>query len=51
MRKPLSIGDLLVSHYRYEKLRRLNPRQFQELWNKNLQTGIAFDTLVDELEY
>lgn len=35
---------------RYEKLRKLNPRQFAELYNINLKTGKPFDELVDELE-
>lgn len=34
---------------RYETLRRLNPRQFADLYAKNLQTGTPFDELVDEL--
>lgn len=35
---------------RYEKLRRLNVQQFQALFKKNLETGVAFDELVDALE-
>ena len=34
---------------RYEKLRKLNPRQFEELYLKNIQTGKKFDDLVDEI--
>lgn len=33
---------------RYEYLRRLNPQQFQALWETNLKTGRHFDELVDE---
>ena len=33
---------------RYEHLRRLDPNQFGNLWQKNIQTGKPFDTLVDE---
>lgn len=33
---------------RYEYLRRLNPQQFQALWETNLKTGRHFDDLVDE---
>lgn len=43
------IGWLMVCHDRYEKLRRLNPRQFAELYAKNLSADIAFDALVDAL--
>ena len=35
---------------RYEKLRKLNPRQFAELYEANLKTGKPFDELVDGLE-
>ena len=33
-----------------EKLRRLNVQQFQALFKKNLETGVAFDDLVDALD-
>lgn len=36
-------------HNRYEKLRRLNPREFAELYKNNLQSAKAFDELVDDL--
>ena len=38
----------LVNEERYEKLRKLQPREFGELWAKNFN-GRAFDELVDEL--
>jgi hypothetical protein len=38
-----------VGYDRYEKLRRLSPAQFAELYKKNLTSGIHFDTLVDQL--
>lgn len=38
-----------LGHDRYEKLRRLNVPQFADLYKKNISSGIAFDTLVDEL--
>ena len=38
-----------IGHDRYEKLRRLSPMQFHELYEKNLKTGEHFDTLVDKL--
>ena len=31
----------------YEKLRRMNPREFAELHKKNIETGVAFDELVE----
>ncbi len=34
---------------RYEKLRILNPKQFHDLYKKNLDESIPFDTLVDNL--
>ena len=32
----------------YEKLRRMNPREFAELHKKNIETGVAFDELLDK---
>jgi len=46
----IEIQSRELSHQRYEKLRKLNPRQFQELWSKNIETGIGVDDLVDALE-
>lgn len=43
------IAYLETGHRRYEALRRLNPRQFADLYAKNLETGVAFDELVDGL--
>jgi hypothetical protein len=40
---------LIRSHRRYETLRTLNPREFAELTAKNIESGVAFDDLVDEL--
>ena len=37
------------SHARYEALRRLNPREFTELYRYNLSSGVSFDSLVDKL--
>ncbi|MFZ2404413.1 MAG: hypothetical protein WAW41_04700 [Methylobacter sp.] len=34
---------------RYEKIRRLTPLQFSSLYQRNLEFGIPFDELVDEL--
>ena len=32
----------------YEKIRKLNPREFAELHKKNIETGVAFDELLDK---
>ncbi|MGZ8907302.1 MAG: hypothetical protein ACXW1U_16470 [Methylobacter sp.] len=34
---------------RYEKLRKLDPRRFEELYRENLRTNTPFDELVDRL--
>jgi hypothetical protein len=38
-----------IGHDRYEKVRRLSPMQFHELYEKNIKTGEHFDKLVDKL--
>ena len=40
---------LKVSNDRHEILRTLNPRQFSDLYTKNVLAGTPFDELVDEL--
>lgn len=40
---------LSVVERRYETLRRLNAKQFADLYKKNIQTGTSFDELVDGL--
>lgn len=42
------ICDLEKQSDRYEKIRRLNPRQFGELWQRNLK-GENFDDMIDAL--
>ena len=44
-----SIQDHEKGYRRYEKLRKLNPRQFEEIYLKNIHTGQKFDDLVDEI--
>jgi hypothetical protein len=44
------IRILMINYIRYEKLRKLNPRQFHELWKKCNDTGQRFDDAVDKLE-
>ena len=41
--------DIVLGWQRYEKVRKLNPHQFTEIWKKNLATGVHFDKLIDEL--
>lgn len=41
--------DYAKGYLRYETLRRLNPRQFTDLYMENIRTGVPFDTLVDNL--
>ena len=43
------IERIQIAAKRYETLRTLNPRQFADLYAKNLETGVAFDELVDGL--
>lgn len=42
------IGMLKKSHERYEKLRRLSPREFHSLWMQSI-AGDRFDDVVDRL--
>ena len=41
--------DYYLGWQRYEKVRKLNPAQFADLWKENLTTGVHFDILVDQL--
>ena len=43
------IERLIQAHERYEKVRLLNPVQFQELYLRNIRENIPFDQLIDEL--
>ena len=47
---PEMIRRLRVGHDRYEKLRRLNARQFAELYQRNIKGEGTFDELVDQLK-
>jgi len=40
---------LSVTSERYEAVRKLNARQFTDLYRKNIESGVPFDQLVDEL--
>lgn len=41
------ILELKIGHDRYEKVRKLNPRQFLDLWTKCLMTDAKFDEEID----
>lgn len=43
------IAELERDAARFKKLRRLNPREFRDLCERNIREGIPFDTLVDGL--
>ena len=43
-------GRIKRGYDRYEKIRKLNPRQFAELHKKWFLSGRTFDEIVDELE-
>jgi hypothetical protein len=43
------VGQLEIQSARYEKLRKLNPRQYADLWQRNLTGEKRFDEWVDEL--
>ncbi len=44
-----AIDDVLKAAERYEKIRKLSPREFSDLWMKNVMGGDFFDDLVDAL--
>ena len=46
---PELLRQYKLGHDRYEKLRKLNPSRFQELFLRALKEDRKFDELVDEL--
>ncbi len=42
-------AELERAYSRYEKLRKLNPRQFKALWDRCLKEDVKFDDAVDAL--
>lgn len=44
------VEEYKIGRDRYEKLRKLNPRQFGELFENCLKNDIKFDDAVDALE-
>lgn len=45
-----TIDDYKKGYERYEKLRKLNPRQFFDLYSESIKSGKRFDDFVDELD-
>jgi hypothetical protein len=45
----MAIDDCLQAAKRYELVRTLNPREFKQLWARNIKHGEGFDGLVDDL--
>lgn len=46
---PNVVSELKNNADRYEKIRRLTPLQFSTIYQRNLEFGIPFDELIDEL--
>jgi len=44
------VDDLKQNADRYEKISKLTPLQFSALYQRNLEFGIPFDELVDEIK-
>ena len=47
---PSSFSELYAKAMRYEKVRRLNPREFKEIWENCIKNDIRFDDAIDALE-
>jgi len=45
----IDLIELQKNAARYEIIRKLNPRQFTELYRANMWDGRSFDDVVDEL--
>lgn len=45
----IAIDDCIQAAKRYELVRTLNPREFKQLWVRNIKHGEGFDAMVDEL--
>lgn len=43
-------NGLYAKAMRYEKVRRLNPREFKEIWDNCIKNDIRFDDAIDALE-
>ncbi len=48
--KAYNLAELRLGWIRYEKLRKLSPLRYKQLWELNIKSGKAFDDLVDSLE-
>ena len=45
----MTTPEILLAATRYEKVRKLNPREYSELWNDCLTNEIQFDDAIDGL--
>lgn len=45
----IAIDDCIKAAKRYELVRTLNPREFKQLWARNIKHGEGFDGMIDEL--
>lgn len=45
----VAIDDCIQAAKRYELVRTLNPREFKQLWARNIKHGDGFDGQVDAL--
>lgn len=45
------LEELVKASERFEKVRKLNPRQFSELYRKNIAGEARFDDLVDAFQF
>ena len=39
---------IIIGNERYEKVRRLTPRDFYQAWKLNISTGKPFDDIIDD---
>ena len=43
------LAELRLAAERYETARRMNPRQWADAWQLNIQTGKPFDEIIDNM--
>jgi hypothetical protein len=44
-----ALREMRLAAMRYEKVRKLNPAQFNAIYDENLKTSVPFDDLIDRL--
>jgi len=50
LKQSISTDETKLRAERYEKIRLLNPQQFKDLYMRNIESGVHFDILVDQLK-